>query len=205
MRVCRIRPAYDDTVILLVAVVAGLFAGSVRAFLGHRYLAVPPIDRWWLALVAFAVQYVVFLLPATRAALPQSWAAAGLVTSQVLLLLFIWSNRQFVPFWLMGAGLLMNLAAIGLNGGLMPISPETLERLYPDTLSGQWHIGERVGMSKNVLLPASSTTFEVLADRFFLPTWSSYSVAYSLGDVFIAAGVFLFLWQAGAPQHSSRT
>lgn len=190
--------------ILLIAVVAGLVAGSIRAVVGRRPLAVPLIDRWWLAFVAFAIQYVVFLLPATRGALPQSWVAAALVMSQFLLLLFIGSNWRYAPFWVMGAGLLMNLAAIALNGGLMPISPQTLERLYPDAAGGQWRIGEQVGVSKNVMLPASATRLEILADRFFLQTWTTYSVAYSLGDVLIAVGIFWFLWQAGAAQYQSQ-
>lgn len=82
----------------------------------------------------------------------------------------------------------------------MPISPETLSRLYPGVSADEWQFGQRVGVSKNVMLPAETTRLEILADRFFLPDWVPYSVAYSLGDVFIAVGVFWFLWQAGAPQ-----
>ncbi len=201
----RIDDDNRDDVILLVAVVAGLVAGWVRARSNGRSLAVPPIERWWLAPVALVPQLAVFYLPATRDTLAQTWVAVALVSSLVLLLLFVWFNRRYFAFWIMGAGLLMNLAAIILNGGLMPISPETLERLYPGAPAGQWQMGQQVGSSKNVMLTVAETRLEFLADRFFLPSWMSYSVAYSLGDVLIAAGVFWFLWQAGGPQLPPKT
>lgn len=191
--------------ILLVAVAAGLVAGSVRARMSGRTFAVPSIQSWWLAPIAFVPQYVAFFQPATRDAFPQNWATAALIGSQALLLVFVWSNRRYLPFWVMGLGLVMNLAVISLNGGLMPISAATLERLSPDVPVTEWQVGKQLGSSKNVLLPADATRLEFLADRFFLPSWVPYSVAYSLGDVLIAAGVFWFLWRAGGPQYAPQS
>jgi len=36
-----------------------------------------------------------------------------------------------------------------------------------------------------------------LSDRFMLPGWLQYPVAFSLGDVFIALGIVWLLWTLG--------
>jgi hypothetical protein len=189
-------------VILLLAVVAGLLAGWIRAVVHGRTFGIPSIDRAWLALLALVPQFALFYLPGTRDNVPQLWVAAALTSSLVLLLLFVWCNRRYPPFWVMGAGLLMNLAAVALNGGLMPISLRTLQRMYPGAPSDVWNVGQRVGSSKNILLPVDETRLEFLADRFMLPPWAPNIVAFSLGDVLIAAGVIWFLWRAGGPRTS---
>jgi len=181
---------------------AGLVAGWIRAVTDGRTFVIPPVDRPWLALLAVLPQLAVFYLPRTRGNISQPLVAVVLSSSLVLLLLFVWCNRRYPPFWVMGAGLLMNLVVIALNGGLMPLSPETLERMYPGLPSDTWKVGQRVGSSKNILLPVSSTRLEFLADRFFLPNWAPNVVVFSLGDVLIAAGVIWFLWQAGGPEFS---
>ena len=63
-------------------------------------------------------------------------AAAILVSSQVLLLVFAWFNRDQPGLWALDLGLALNLLVIVLNGGLMPISPETVARLAPEGQEG---------------------------------------------------------------------
>jgi len=189
--------------ILLLAVLAGLLAGQLRAWAGRRRLHVPDLRYWWLALVAFLPQWLAFYLPATRQQIPDYLAAAALVSSQALLLIFAWINRRQPGFWIMGAGLLLNLAVISLNGGLMPISPETINRLYP-TLQPSWEFGKRFGSGKDIVLPYSQTKLGWLSDLFVLP-FLGRMVAFSLGDFFIAAGVFWFLWAQGGAHSESRS
>ncbi len=183
--------------ILLVAVVAGLLAGLARARHGRRPLRVPDLRLVWLAPVAFLPQMVAFYLPAGGRLPADSLAAAALVGSQVVLLIFAWLNRSRPGFWALGLGLALNLLVIALNGGLMPISPETAGRLMPDAAPDMLQIGHRLG--KDVVLPASATRLEWLADRFLLPPWPPYQVAFSLGDVLIALGAFWLLWAMGGP------
>jgi hypothetical protein len=183
--------------ILLAAVIAGLLAGLARAWHGRRPVRVPDLRLAWLALVAFLPQMVAFYLPAGGRLPGDSLAAAALVGSQVALLIFAWLNRSRPGFWALGLGLALNLLVIALNGGLMPISPETAGRLMPDAAPDMLQIGHRLG--KDIVLPAAATRLEWLADRFLLPPWAPYHVAFSLGDVFIALGAFWLLWAMGGP------
>jgi hypothetical protein len=80
----------------------------------------------------------------------------------------------------------------------MPISPQTASRLVPQEILQEIPTGSRFGV-KDILLEPENTHFEVLADRFLPPAWSSYQAAFSLGDVFLAVGVF---WLLAQPQQN---
>jgi hypothetical protein len=185
--------------ILLLAVILGLPAGLIRASINNRKYHLPELR--WLGLVigAFLLQAVAFNIPSTRERIPDAWAAAILITSQAALLVFAWVNRRQPGFWALSLGLALNFLVITLNGGWMPISPETLMRRSPDAPPGSWEIGERLGVGKDKVLPEAETTLWLLSDRFTTPAQFPYHVAFSLGDVWIAIGAFLLLWSIGAP------
>jgi hypothetical protein len=184
-------------VILLVAILAGLLAGQARAWSGGRSLSSPSLRLVWLVPLAFLPQWLCFYLPATRQLVADDLAAAALVGSQLFLLAFAWLNRRQAGFWALGLGLALNLLVITLNGGLMPISPETVAQLAPDAPPGTWQVGSRLGVGKDVVLPVAATCLSWLSDRFLLPAWLPRRVAFSLGDVFIAFGAFWLLWTLG--------
>jgi hypothetical protein len=185
--------------LLLLAIIAGLLAGLARAQLNHRSLRVPPVRLIWLVLAAFLAQAVIFQLPATRRVIPEGIASGIFIGAEVILLTFIWMNRQQPGFWALGMGLVLNLLAICLNGGWMPVSTQTISQLFPNALPGAWQIGKRFGFSKDLVLDGSTIKLGFLADRFMLPGWIPYRVAFSLGDIFIAFGAFLLLWSIGSP------
>lgn len=191
--------------ILLPALLLGYAAGLVRAWLMRHPFRLPKIRWMWLVSVAIIPQILAFYLPATGHLFSKEAASVALVGSQIGLCLFVWMNRRTPAFWILGLGLVLNLTVILANGGLMPVSPETIMWLMPDLPAESWQIGERFGRSKDIVLLPSQTVFPWLSDRFVTPTWYPQSAAFSLGDVVIALGAFYFLWQAGGGQTTTST
>ena len=185
--------------ILLLALLAGWLSGLAYARWQRRPYQVLTIKYLWLAFVAFIPQLLAFYLPATRSRIPDLLAAASLFTSLVLLLVFAWTNRNLAGMWLLMAGLVLNLAVILANGGFMPISPATAARLVPAAVVEAMHVGSRFGFGKDVLLLPEDTHLVWLSDRFLLPAWFFYHVAFSMGDIFIASGIFWLLLRQGIP------
>ncbi len=185
---------------LTLAVLLGFLAGSLRAAIQKSSLQIPTFKHSWLIVVALIPQILVFQISQTRQLVPLSLAKGILAGSLIGLSIFVWANHKQPGLRWLGLGLALNLIVIVSNGGLMPISPETASYVYPHTAPDVWNLGERLGFGKDVVLLPAETRFEFLADRFRLPLWMPYRVAYSLGDVFIAVGAFWLLWSAGKPQ-----
>jgi hypothetical protein len=186
--------------VLTAAVIVGLAAGMVRAWWGKRSYRTAQLRLPGLVLFAFIPQWLVFYQSRLGFRLSDEWVPYILVGSQFVLLLFAWLNRKQSGFWLLGSGLLCNFLVIVLNGGLMPISPETVRRLIPDVPESRWAVGERFGSGKDIVLPAAETRLWFLSDRFLLPDWVGYQVAFSFGDVLIALGAFWLLFWLGGQQ-----
>jgi hypothetical protein len=156
-------------VVLAVSVIVGLLRGGKL-----RNLTEIRVRAWWLLLVGFGAQLGAGFFPSSRHSL-----AVGLVlASYIPLLLFVWLNRESAGLWIAGIGVLMNFTVIALNGG-MPVLPVAVE------LAGG--SGEIVLDAKHVLLD-ETTRLPFLADIIPLP-----GSVVSLGDVFLAIGVGVFL------------
>jgi hypothetical protein len=184
-------------VILLLALAAGLLVGVEWArWRGYPYRA-PDLQHLWLAFVAFLPQFIVIYLPVSRGYFP-AWLVVGcLLVSQILLLGFALLNRRFPGMSILICGLLLNLAVMAANGGFMPLSPQTANVLVFKEGLLDIQPGSRFGM-KDILLLPEDIRFEWLSDRFLDPGWFPFRVAFSLGDVLIALGVFWLLARPGA-------
>lgn len=178
--------------ILLFAVVAGFIFGLGCAhWLGQAYQP-PALKHIWLVFVAFLPQFIAIYFPNTREQISDEWASRILVASLIGLLGFAWLNRNLAGMKILFVGAALNFMVIVANRGFMPISPQTASHLTSAEIISEIPLGTRFG-TKDILLLPEDTHFEILADRFLTPAWLNYSVAFSLGDVFLAIGIFWLL------------
>ena len=186
--------------ILLLAVVIGLFAGITRAWYKNQLYSPVHLQGIWLVFLAYLPQFFAFFLPFTRPLIPNSLIPYILVISQSLLLLFAWQNRGMPGMRLLATGLFLNFLVIALNGGMMPLSPQNAQKLILPGAEVELQLGQRVGYGKDVLLEIENTRVWFLSDIFTLPSWIGYRLAFSFGDILIALGAFWLFWSLGNPQ-----
>jgi hypothetical protein len=178
--------------ILWLGLGIGLATGlGLSRLCGHPYRP-PTLNHIWLVFVGFLPQFLAIYLGNIRVTIPDWLAALSIVTSQLVLLIFAWLNRQLAGMSILIVGLFFNMAVMIANGGFMPINPNTAERLIGAEKISSFEPGSRIGY-KDILLLAKETRLEWLADRFLPPVGFPYQVAFSLGDVFIASGAFWML------------
>jgi len=188
--------------ILAIAVILGLAAGLTRAWFVKRVYQFPSLKAVWFVLLAFLPQFLAFNFSFTRSRIPDAFIPAILITTQLCLLVFAWLNRRQPGMWLMGVGLLLNFTVIALNGGMMPISPTTADRITIPGAQVDLQLGERVEFGKDVLLEEKDTRLAFLSDRFTFPDGIPLLFAFSLGDILISAGAFWLFWSLGTPGKS---
>jgi len=186
--------------ILVPAVIIGLILGISRAWIGKREYRVYDLKAPGLVLLAFIPQFFIFFLPATRSKIPNLSASILFVSSLLILFVFSIFNIRKTSFWLVAAGYLLNTLVILLNGGWMPVSPQTAQKILPVSSTEILEIGERVGYSKDILLLPEETSLWFLSDWLTLPGWINYKAAFSVGDLFIFFGVIWLLWSLGGKE-----
>jgi hypothetical protein len=184
-------------VILLFAIAIGLLAGLGWAYWQRQPYQAPELRHFWLVVVAFLPQFFAINLPITRRLVSDSTVVILLFASQLMFFGFVWLNRRILGMSIVLCGVVLNLVVMTANGGFMPISQKTASHLVSEDILRKAQTGSRFG-AKDILLRTQDIRFELLADRFLPPTWFPYQVAFSLGDIFIALGVFWLLARPGS-------
>jgi len=180
--------------ILLIAIVVGLAATVVRAKINHRPLKLRKLSWEWLVFVAVIPQILVFQIPAISRFVPETFVPFIQITSMLGLLVFVARNFLVPGFWALGFGLLSNYLVIIMNGGWMPVSPQTLSRLSLSKPETYWQIGTRLGYSKDYIMAVEDTKLVWFSDVLTLPQWFPYKFAFSVGDILISIGTLILLW-----------
>jgi hypothetical protein len=165
--------------VIVLAVVTGYaLGGRLRHF---EHLRV----HWW-ALAFAGVGLQALPVPRIDGVDPQVVGAAMLVLSYVLLLAFLTVNRWVPAAGVMAIGLLMNLAVVGINGG-MPVSPSAVR-----TAGGSPELVGADLSSKHHLMGANDV-LGPLGDVIPLPRPAG--VVLSIGDLLLYAGMAWFVVQ----------
>jgi len=164
-----------------------IFASLAIAVLrGGRLVNLGDIElrAWWLLFLALGLQVGTRWLP------DQSWSdwlgVVMVLVSFVLLMVMVLLNRSKPGMWIVGLGVLMNFIVIAVNGG-MPVLAGAAEVASGFTVSQP----DLTGSFKHILLDETSRlTF--FADVIPLRL-AGIGEVISLGDVFLAMGLGIFL------------
>jgi hypothetical protein len=191
--------------ILLYAVIVGLAASLMRARLTHRILRLPRLNWEWLVFISVIPQVFAFYISFSAQFIPDSILPGIQILSMAGLVLFALKNVLAPGFWALGLGLLCNFLVITSNGGWMPISVDTLQRMVPARSQDYWTVGSRLGFSKDRIMDTGGTHLVWLSDKFTLPPGLPQNVVFSLGDVFISIGAFLLLWSLSRNEEKENT
>jgi len=179
--------------ILALAVVAGLVVSLIRyRGCALQRIAAISLRCAWLVPLALLMQLPLLRAPA---GLRQHVGVQQVLfwASYVLLLAFVGLNWRSTAVKIVGLGVLCNLLVISSNGGLMPITPETLVQINPGSSLAQWTAGAHYGYSKDIILAQQSTALWSLSDILVLPPPFPWPTAFSLGDLIIALGIITLL------------
>ncbi len=159
---------------MLLVIVISIAFGALRG--GKlRNLTEIRVKMWWMLIVGFLILSIANFLPPENHTL----AVWLILTSYLPLLLFVWLNRNSSGIWIAGIGILMNFTVIVINRG-MPVLVEAA------VIAGGGN-GNLVLGAKHVFLTVE-TTLPFLADVIPVP-----GAVLSLGDVFLAIGIGVFL------------
>lgn len=185
--------------ILLLALLVSIAVSLARGG-RFRWLAQTPLRLGGLAMVAFALQWPIIYAP-----LPRSEGLFGprtllLLASYLLVVAVVVVNRRVPGLPLIGIGLGLNLLVMLANGGFMPVTMEAVERAGLAHLALGSEPGARLSATKDIILPAEATRLWVLSDIFVLPPPLPFRTIFSIGDVFLAAGVFVLFQCAMHPR-----
>lgn len=181
--------------ILLLVLPAAFIVAALRGGKWSRLSSLPL--RWpALPILAFAAQTVVIYFPNPRRMGLLSLHVVILSVSYLAFSLFIWMNHRLPGMAIICLGLLLNLTVMLANGGYMPITPQAVERIGHASMVSVSGAGARVSSSKDVVLPKEETILWFLSDVFLLPPPFPIPTAFSVGDILVAAGVFLLVQYA---------
>ncbi|HVI35405.1 MAG TPA: MFS transporter [Gaiellales bacterium] len=142
-----------------------------------------------LVFAALAIQIAIYT--SLNAHVPAAWDAPLHVLSYLLLICFLLLNVRVPAFWLVGFGLLSNVAVIFSNGGRMPVSGQAWQAAGKSlsAFNGQ-------GISDNNVLATSDTHLRWLSDIFAVPAQVPLASVLSIGDVMMVIGMVAFVYRS---------
>lgn len=113
-----------------------------------------------------------------------------LPVATLLLVPFLLKNLHYRGMWLILAGLVLNLIAMGANGGLMPTDAAAVEAVGVHNVA-DLRAGEPIPGTKNVFMDRGEIRLRALSDAIILPFPRPFTRVVSPGDLLILPGIVL--------------
>lgn len=147
------------------------------------------IEKWYLFVTAFLLEFAAVYKGSKGAAffIENILYIHGL--SYLLLFIGIYFNRSTPAFKIIFIGMFLNFIVIMANGGQMPVSGKAMAGIG---LIGNM-IEIRDGRIITHTLMNNHTVFKYLGDIFVLPKPYPRPKIFSIGDILMALGIFIYI------------
>jgi len=128
-----------------------------------------------------------------------------LIVSAIFLATFCWQNRNRAGFVVLAIGIMLNVSVMVANGGTMPISSITLQRMQSIPTGSSVDTGVALAQSKDRVLDDGRARLVWLSDWLLLPGPFARLAAWSAGDALMLAGLARLLWYTMKGELHDRT
>lgn len=160
------------------------------------------IKGWYLFILGLLTQ----LLPDIFALFQLDFVAEKLkahfnylhLISYLFILATLLINIKLHSIKLILAGTLMNIMVIFSNSSFMPVSKQAILSINPSKVITS------VQLDYKHILIDSKTNLTLFADIIAVPSWYPVKQVFSIGDIFIALGVFVLIQKIFCINKSSR-
>jgi len=174
--------------VLVESMGSGLLVGKAR---GGKFsnISSGEIRGWYFIGSSFLVEFSAVHFASKGVKLVVDGIPFIHLLSYILLFIGLFMNCDKYPFWIITAGVFLNFVVIMANGGQMPISMEALKSLELIDKAAAIVNDEIVTHT----LLTDSTKFKFLADILVMPKFYPRPKVYSIGDLLMAIGVFIYM------------
>jgi len=169
-----------------------LLLGSIlcllaAVLLGGRIqnLASIKIRGSWLVFVVLLIQIVLFTRPPKWL---NPWVETLHICSYVLMAFVLLANLRLPGMKLIALGAGSNFLVITANYGYMPVPFDHFSGLFPREAA----VMAAIGHYNNSAMITEGTRFWWLGDIFFVPRPIPFANVFSVGDVILLVGLFVF-------------
>ncbi len=164
--------------IFFVAIIVLAFAIVIVTRGSFERLAHVHFTWWWLLYLALGIQIALEFVPFPRSRIVDLGFGI-LMSSYVMILVFVLRNRRVQGVFVVGVGILLNVLVIGLNQGMPTIDVTAVRHGRTVREPIEWRVKHRPEQPDD-LLP-------FLGDRLVLP--GNGSQPFSIGDIVIGIGL----------------
>lgn len=147
------------------------------------------LEKWYFFILGFLVEFTAVYMASKGVGFFRENILFIHGLSYLLLFIGIYFNRGTLAFKIIFAGVFLNFIVIMANGGQMPVSGEAMAGIgLIDNM-----IDIRDGKIITHALMNNHTVFRYLGDILVLPKPYPRPKIFSIGDVFMAFGIFIYI------------
>ena len=147
------------------------------------------LEKWYFFVSGFLVEFAAVYMASKGAGFFRENILFIHGLSYMLLFIGIYFNWGTIAFRIVFTGIFLNFLVIMLNGGQMPVSGEAMQGIgLMDNM-----LAVRDGKIITHTLIDSQTVFKYLGDIFVLGKPYPRPKVFSIGDVIMALGIFIYI------------